>query len=334
MSESSYRERLELLTSRKAGLEERRLDAIEKAFDLEASGAEIRIVNGHRRQAEQLDIQIRGLDTEIARLGETLSSGVAVWIDGEPELPDLPALPKLHSAKDVTEAAETTNAEPATEPVTAAGKRRARALRPRRAPVLRVLAAASGRAGRSALAAEVHQLEEWLVAAGQDGRIEIAHVHAHRFADLRPAFEHNAPSVVHLVGRPRRGQPLNGPLQGSGQSLRLAFLSAGRSLEEASHLAESVPVTVGTPAGLDGEVTTAFAAMLYISLAGGLTVAHSFNRAQAALTAARVPSRKGPRLFARLAANPAELCLVRPTGIRAPDAQTASPVAERPARAA
>jgi hypothetical protein len=324
VSESTYRARIELLERRREALEERRLEAIDTAIRLEAEGAERRIVSGHRRQARRLEEMLEEVEGEIARLGDTLDNGVAVWVGGEPKLPELPKLPEAAVLE------ERTSLEPRTpRPVTAAGRRRAREEgRRRSAPLLTVLACSSGRAGRNALSAEVHELEDWLDAAGHSDRVEVDPVHAHRFADLEPAFEFRTPAVAHIVGRPRKPEALLGPLGAAADSLKLVFLAADRSLDEAAWLAEGVPVTIGTPKGLDSDVKSAFAAILYAALAQGMTIADAFGRAQTALAAARMTNGEGPKMFARIAANPAEITVVNRTP--APRA-TERPVADGPA---
>ncbi len=230
-------------------------------------------------------------------------------MNGEPALPELPELREV----DLVEERPPPTPEPRVpRPVTAAGRRRSTERAKRRgAPLLRVLATASGRAGRAALAEEVHALDDWLEAAGHRDRVEIAAVHAHRFSDLEPAFEHRGPAVVHIVGRPRKPETLLGPIDAAGERLRVAFLAAHGSLDEAAWLAEYVPVAIGTPRKLAKDVKTAFAAILYAALAQGIPVAEAFTRAQAALAAARMTNGEGPRMFARISANPAKLTVVR-----------------------
>lgn len=325
MSESTYRARIELLERRKEALEARRLEAIDTAIRLEAELSEKRIVSGHRRQARRLEQMIDEVEAELSRLGETLDHGVAVWVGGEPKLPDLPKLPEAAVLE------ERTSLEPRTpRRVTAAGRRRSQGeVRRRSAPLLTVLACSSGRAGRHALSDEVHELEDWLDAAGHGDRVEIDPVHAHRFADLEPAFEFRAPSVAHIVGRPRKPEALLGPLSAAADNLKVVFLSADRSLDEAAWLAEGVPVAIGTPRGLDADVKAAFAAILYAALARGMTVADAFGRAQTALAAARMTNGEGPKMFARIAANPAEITVVRRTPApAAPPAQDNGPADE------
>lgn len=310
MSETTYRARIELLERRKEELEARRLGAIDTAIRLEAEGAERKIVAGHRRQARRLEQMLDEVEAEIARLRETLERGVAVWVGGEPTLPDLPELPEAALVEERTSPAPRNP-----RPVTAAGRRRAHEQAGRRtAPLLSVLACASGRAGRNSLANEVHELEDWLEAAGHAHRVEIDPVHAHRFGDLAPAFEYRRPAVVHIVGRPRKPEALLEPLGAAAESLKLVFLSANRSLDEAAWLAEAVPVAIGTPRGLDRDVKSAFAAIFYAALAQGMPIAEAFGRAQMALAAARMTNGEGPRMFARVSANPAELAVVRRAG--------------------
>ena len=306
MSEDEYRDRVGLLERRIAVLERRRLEEVDHIVRLEREGAERRIISGHRRQAARYEEMIAETDAEAARLRETLDNGVVSWVGGAPTLPKLPALP----------AAPLVDDRPKLEPkvprqVTPAAKRLARArTRRTRAPRLTVLATASGRAGRAALARELHDLEDWLDVAGYADSVEIAAVHAHRFADLEPAFLHRRPVVVHIVGRPRKTAALYGPLEAASESLKVVFLSADRSLEDAGHLAETVPVAVGTPRGLDRDVKCAFAAILYAALAHGHSAAEAMERAQAALVAAKMTMGEGPRLFARLASDPTQVHVV------------------------
>jgi hypothetical protein len=306
VSESTYRARIELLQRRKESLEARRLEAVDHAIRLEAELAEKKIVAGHRRQARRLEEMIDEVEGEITRLEETLSHGVAIWVGGEAKLPDLPKLPESAVLE------ERTSLEPRNpRPVTPAGRRRSREqARRRSAPLLTVLACSSGRAGRHALNDELHELEDWLDAAGHSDRVEIDPVHAHRFPDLEPAFEHRRPAVVHIVGRPRKPEALLEPLSAAAGNLKLVYLSADRSLDEAAWLAEGVPVAIGTPRGLDADVKAAFAAILYAALARGMSLAEAFGRAQTALAAARMTNGEGPRMFARIAANPAEITVV------------------------
>ena len=320
-AEDAYRERIGLLERRAASLERRRLEEVDLVVRLEAEGAEQRIVAGHRRQASRYEELIAAAQAEVSELRETLDRGVAVWVKGEPALPELPPLPER------TLAGEGAGIEPKIpRPVTPAAKRLARTRGRRlRAPRLTVLATASGRAGRAALAREVHELEDWLEAAGHADSVEIAAVHAHRFADLEPAFMHRRPAVVHMVGRTRKVDRLRGPLAAAGDSLKVLVLSAGRSLDDAGRLAELVPVTLGTPRGLEAEVRAAFAAILYAALAHGLSAADAFERARTALAAAKMTNGEGPRLYARIACDPAGVHVVdRPRSSVAPaDARAA-----------
>ena len=323
-AEDSYRERIGLLERRVASLERRRLEEVDRIVRLDAEGAEPRIVAGHRRQASRYEDLIAATEAEAAELRETLDRGVAVWVQGEPALPELPPLPERTLADDRP------RIEPKIpRPVTPAAKRLARARGRRlRAPRLTVLATASGRAGRATLAREVHELEDWLDAAGHADLVEVAAVHAHRFADLEPAFLHRRPAVVHIVGRPRKIAALMRPLAAAQGSLKVLFLSAGRSLDDAETLAETIPVTVGTPRGLDGDVKTAFAAILYAALAHGHSAAESFERAQAALAAAKMTNGEGPRMFARIASDPTEVRAVDRPHRPAPPAGAGEPGSE------
>ena len=326
-AEDAYRERIGSLERRAASLERHRLEEVERVVRLEAEGAERRIIAGHRRQAARYEERIAATESEAADLRETLDRGVAVWVEGEPALPELPPLTEW------TLAGDRPGIEPKPpRPVTPAAKRLAPARDRRlRAPRLTVLATASGRAGRAALAREVHELEDWLETIGHAGVVEIAAVHAHRFGDLEPAFAHRRPTVVHMVGRPRRVARLRGPLAAAGESLKVLFLSAGGSLDEAGRLAELVPVTLGAPRGLDAEVKAAFAAILYAALAHGLSVAEAFERARTALAAAKMTNGEGPRLFARIACDPAKVhAVARP----APASDAAAPAQPSELRAA
>ena len=316
MSEDEYRDRIGQLERRSAVLERRRLEEVDRVVRLEREGAERRIIAGHRRQAARYEEMVADTDGETARLKETLDNGVVPWVGGAPALPKLPALPAAALAADRPQL------EPKVQtprPVTPAAQRLARArARRTRAPRLTVLATASGRAGRAALAREVHDLEDWLEAVGHADSVEIAAVHAHRFADLEPAFLHRRPAVVHIVGRPRKAAALYGPLEAARASLKVLFLSADRSLEDAGHLAETVPVAIGSPRGLDDDVKCAFAAILYAGLAHGLSAADAMDRAQAALVAAKMTMGEGPRMFARLASDPSQVHVVARRH-RAPD---------------
>ena len=316
MSEDEYRDRIGQLERRIAVLERRRLEEVDRVVRLEREGAERRIIAGHRRQATRYEEMIAETDAEAARLRETLDNGVVSWVGGAPTLPKLPALPAAALAEDRSQLEPKV---PAPRPVTPAAQRLARArARRTRAPRLTVLATASGRAGRAALAREVHDLEDWLDAAGHADSVEIAAVHAHRFADLEPAFLHRRPTVVHIVGRPRKTEALYGPLAAASESLKVLFLSADRSLEDAGHLAETVPVAIGTPRGIDDDVKCAFAAILYAALAHGLSAADAMERAGTALVAAKMTMGEGPRMFARLASDPTQVHVVAKPR-RAPD---------------
>jgi hypothetical protein len=314
VSEAAYRDRIDLLERRIATLEDRRLREIDRVVRLEAEGAEQRIVAGHRRQAERYEQMAAAAQAEAAGLRETIENGVVAWVGGRPTLPELPPLSNVPlSLSEASPAAGQSEPKRATAPQTAAAKRLARARERRvRAPRLTVLATASGRAGRAALAREVHALEDWLDDVGHADAVEIAAVHAHRLPNLEPAFEHRRPAVVHVVGRARKPEALRAALAGAGESLRVVFLSAGRSLEEAGRLAETVPVALGSPRGLDGEVKLAFAAVFYAALAHGLSAAESFERAQGALAAAKMTSGEGPRMFARLSADPTSIRVAAP----------------------
>jgi hypothetical protein len=329
VSEDAYRDRIGLLEQRAATLERRRLEEADRVVRLEAEGAERRIVSGHRRQAARYEEMVAAAEAEAARLRELLENGVVVWVGGRPTLPDLPPLPKASLAD------ERPRLEPEVPaPRTTAAKRLARArTRRTRAPRLTVLATASGRAGRAALAREVHELEDWLDEIGHGDSVEIAAVHAHRLVDLEPAFLHRRPAVVHVVGRPRKLEALQGPLTAAGDSLKVLFMSAGRSLADAERLATGIPVTVGAPRGLDGDVKAAFAAILYTALAHGLSAAEAFERAQSALAAAKMTNGEGPRMFARMAADPTGVHAVAPAP-RRDQAPPGAPPSEPGLRAA
>jgi hypothetical protein len=163
---------------------------------------------------------------------------------------------------------------------------------------------------------EAREIFERLQEGPYRDQFELQKHAATRPVDLQRLLLHYEPHIVHFSGHGSKKEKLIlGGTPGRGKTvdqvglaevfalyqkhLRLVFLNACFTRDQARSIAESIDYSVGTGRGIGDKGGVAFAGAFYRALGFGKSIKNSFDSAKAELGLTRVPRTRGIELFIR-----------------------------------
>lgn len=180
---------------------------------------------------------------------------------------------------------------------------------------------------------EMRSIQQHIRASEHREAIRIEPCLAARASDLLQALNQHKPHIVHfsghgsvdgdLVFRRDDGSAHQVSPEAIAQTfktagnddLRLVLLNACHSRNQAQAVAEHIDFAIGMGDAVSDDAARAFAAQFYSALGFGLSVAHAFGQAKAALMMENTAEKDTPQLFSAPGVEPDVVIMVRPAEV-------------------